>query len=116
MPELTPDERRRGLDEAKMLLQLASSSTEFTARLLRKVANRCQKYFGLSSDQKKQALVIFLAEVEVTVPEIAKTTGWPRQEVYDLVKELVEEEQIVVKQYRPSGRGREMLLISGRKQ
>jgi predicted transcriptional regulator len=98
-----------------MLLQLAGSSTEFTARLLRKVANRCQKYFGSTPAQKKQALVIFLAEVEATVPEIAKTTGWPRQEVYDLIKQLADEDLVTIKQYRPSGRGREMLLVSGRK-
>ena len=96
MPELTPDERDRGLDYAKKLALIASEAPDlFAESLVQPVVTRMFKYYGYSRDMKKARIIRLVKEQGgASFQELAELTRWQKNVIHELAVELREEHRI----------------------
>lgn len=113
MPDLTSEDRRKGLDFANKLAMLAAEEAPDVRveKIAQRAVNQIRQIYGYSP-RLKMAELIRLVKVTnggggVTHAELIQVTGWHKDEVYDLVKQLETEQpaRIEVRAIRPAGRG-----------
>jgi DNA-binding MarR family transcriptional regulator len=87
--ELSAKARRRGLDFAGRVSQLALEAPDLvTKQEVYKAARAIEKKYGFTLAEKKAYLLRLLAIGAASYAELADESGFPRQDVQNLINDL----------------------------
>jgi hypothetical protein len=120
MPELTPEDRRTALNFASALEFMAAGiPNDFVRKGAHRLIRQIRMRYRFSIVQKKDYIVKIVRVTNggggVSIADLIKATGWHKDEIYDLVKEIENETppRLELRKIPPAGMkgGRPALLI-----
>jgi hypothetical protein len=94
MPELSTEIRREGLAFAEKLTLLAVEAPDVTLeRAVHSLAQKIRRRYGFSAELKKAEIVrIVRLKGGASIKDIVAETGWHKDEVYSIVREMENEQ------------------------
>lgn len=106
--ELTPKQRRRGLDFANKLSMLAADSPDvFTELAVHNLAKTIRKRFAFSKDLRKREILTHLRRCSdnggMSAAELVDATGYYKNRVYEALDELASEGKAELRMVPPAG-------------
>jgi DNA-binding MarR family transcriptional regulator len=110
--ELTPKQRRRGLDFAEQVAALAGEALDATTKKeLYSVVHSIRKRYGYSEAEKEREILRKLALGASSVSDLIRETFIVQPDVWRLTKKLEEEGLIRSEMISATGNGRPILLF-----
>ncbi|MEO8647768.1 MAG: hypothetical protein ABI539_01240 [Acidobacteriota bacterium] len=113
MSELTNRQRRKGLDYASEVAEIAAKSPDtHTRRELYSVVKSIRHRYGYTRQQKKDVILRCIGLGASTIGDMVNETKFSRDDVHELTRELESEKQIVSYQLRATGNGRPSFMFT----
>jgi hypothetical protein len=92
---LTLSDRRRALEYAAKLAALAlEAPDERTKKIVYAARNSIQKLYGCGRDEKKVEILRLITLGAAQINDLIQESGFHRDDIYDLTKELTAEKRI----------------------
>lgn len=109
MPELTTEERLKGLEYANKLSLLAAEAPDLhTENATHEFAKMVQKRFTYSFELRKREILTHLKkrmDVGLSIAELIEATGYEKNTIYALAEDLEKEKRARFQRIRPAGSG-----------
>jgi hypothetical protein len=108
MPELTPEDRRTALNFASALEFMAAGiPNAFVRKGAHRLVHQIRMRYRFSAAEKKDYIVKLVTDLGgASVADLVEKTGWHRDEIFNLSKELEDEKRIRFERVSPAGKGR----------
>jgi hypothetical protein len=105
--ELTPKQRRRGLDFAALVAALASAAFDsVTKKELQRVASSIRKRFGFSEAEKVSEVLRCIKDGASSVQELIDETSFVQPDIWRITKQLEHDDLIRSEKVMIKGTGR----------
>jgi uncharacterized membrane protein len=102
--ELTPKQRRRGLDFAEEVAQMAARSPDaVTKKELYAVATSMRKRYGYSESEKQTVVLAMIRMGASSASDLIRETGLDRPDVWRITKHLEEAGRIRLQKISAAG-------------
>lgn len=115
MPELTPEDRRTALNFASALEFMAAGiPNAFVRKGANRLIHQIRVRYRFSPAEKKDYILKLVRELGgASAADLVDRTGWHRDEVYGIARELEKEKRVRFERVSPAGPkgGRPAVLI-----
>lgn len=115
MAEITPEDRRTALNFASALEFMASGiSNDFVRKGARRLIHQIRIRYRLSVAEKKDYIVKLIGDRGgLSAADLVRATGWHRDEIFAMVRELEVEKRVKLERVPPAGDkgGRPYILV-----
>jgi hypothetical protein len=111
--ELTAKQRRRGLEFADRLAELAAEAPDYeTKQAAYKATNEIRKKYGFSTELKKKMILFYIEQGASKIDDLIRETSFDRDDVYSITRELETAKLVRFDKIQLTGsRGRPTILI-----
>src|SRR4051812_43277257 len=108
MPELTHEDRRTALNCANALEFIASGiPNAFVRKRINRAVREIRMRYRFTTAEKQDWIVKILNDLGgASIADLVEKTGWHRNEIFDMTRELENEKRIEARKVSPAGRGR----------
>lgn len=105
MPELTPEDRRTALNFASALEFMAAGiPNAFVRKGANRLIHQIRMRYRFTAAEKKEYIIKTIRELGgASVADLVNHTGWHRDSIFDLAKELEQEKLIEARKVSPAG-------------
>lgn len=115
MPELTPEDRRTALNFASALEFMAGGiPNAFVRKGAHRLVHQIRMRYRFTVEQKQDWIVKIITDLGgASVADLVEKTGWHRNEIVEMSKQLEDEKRIESRKVSPPGRkgGRPAVLF-----
>jgi predicted ArsR family transcriptional regulator len=108
MPELTIEDRRTALNFASALEFMAAGiPNAFVRKGAHRLVRQIRMRYRFTTAEKKDYIVKVTRDIGgASIADLVEKTGWHRDEILDMAKQLEDEKRIEARKVSPAGRGR----------
>lgn len=112
MAVLRHEDRLAIFEFAEKLSQLAADAPNLSCkRVAHKLAQRIRVFYGYTPNRRKAEIFARVCNGAASIPELIEETGFHKDEVYQLTRELADEGRIKFVKIASSGRGRPAIRV-----
>lgn len=110
--ELTPKQRRRGLDFAERMALLAAEAPDAeTKSVAYKAVNEIRRKYGFSNEVKKKMILAHIRNGASKIDDLIRETSFARDDIYEITRDLEQSSLVRFDKIQLTGGGRPTILI-----
>lgn len=87
MAEPSLKEKRRGLEFANQLAELASTAPDgFSKRRIYRAVSDMRQHYGFSDDEKRRYIALYLDAGCSNIGDLCRETGWHKAQISEIIR------------------------------